>query len=131
MLELGDFDAALTDSETSGRAGANESFHRFWVLGNMAFIRGDFSQAETEWRRILQMNPACDATQIVEVALALVAVRKGQLDEGKRVLEKFRDRPGFGGNHLIRLAAAVGDDRFRNSLGAHQSVLRQLPLARG
>ena len=28
------------------------------------------------------------------------------------MLNKFRDRPGFGGNHLIRLAAAVGDVDF-------------------
>ncbi len=27
-------------------------------------------------------------------------------------MNKFRDRPGFGQNHLIRLAAAVGDGDF-------------------
>ena len=32
------------------------------------------------------------------------------MEEGKRVLDKFRDRSGFGNNHLIRLAALVRED---------------------
>ena len=110
LLESGDAEAALQTVKQAEGLEPTSPFIAF-SLGNIAFFRGDFSQAETEWRPLVQMNPSrARATQIVEVALALVAVRKGQVEEGKRVLEKFRDRPGFGNNHLIRLAAAVGED---------------------
>ena len=106
LLELGDFDGALQTVKQMETVEPTSPFIG-WVLGEMAFMRGDFSQAESEWRRILQTN-----VKSVEIALGLLATRRGQLDEGKRVLEKFRDRPGFGGNHLMRLAAAVGDVDF-------------------
>jgi TolB-like protein/Tfp pilus assembly protein PilF len=107
LLELGDPDAAL---QTVKQMEPLEPTSLFigWTLGNIAFFRGDLSQAETEWRRIVQMNPG-SSVDLAEVALALVAVRKGQYDEGRQVLNKFRDRSGFGNNHLIRLAAAVGE----------------------
>jgi Flp pilus assembly protein TadD len=82
-----------------------------WTLGNIAFSRGDFSQAETEWRRIVQLNPR-SPIDIVRVALGLLAVRRGDAEEGRRVLNKFRDRSGFGSNHLIRLAASVDEEDF-------------------
>jgi tetratricopeptide (TPR) repeat protein len=110
LLQLGDAEAAL---QTVKQAQALEPTSPFiaFSLGNIAFFRGDFSQAETQWRPFVQINPAlARAPQIFEVALALLAVRKGQVEEGKRVVEKFRDRPGFGNNHLIRLAAAVRED---------------------
>jgi eukaryotic-like serine/threonine-protein kinase len=110
LLELGDFDAALQTVKQMETVEPKSPFIG-WIRGNIAFSRGDFSQAETEWRRILQLNPG-SRTGIVEVALALLATRSGQLEEGKRVIDKFRDHPGFGSNHLIRLAAAVGDIDF-------------------
>jgi eukaryotic-like serine/threonine-protein kinase len=110
LLELGDAEAALQTVKQTEGLEPTSPFLAF-SLGNIAFFRGDFSQAETEWRPLVQMNPArARATEIFEVALALLAVRRGQVEEGKRVLEKFRDRPGFGNNHLIRLAAAVRED---------------------
>jgi tetratricopeptide (TPR) repeat protein len=110
LLELGDAEAALQTVKQVEALEPTSPFLAF-TLGNIAFFRGDFSQAETRWRPFVQINPSlARATQIFEVALALLAVRKGEIEEGKRVLEKFRDRPGFGNNHLIRLAAAVGED---------------------
>jgi serine/threonine-protein kinase len=108
LLELGDADAAL---QTVRQMETVEPTSLFigWTLGNIAFFRGDFSQAETEWRRIVQMNPG-SPVDVAEVATALIAVRKGQYDEARQVLNKFRDRSGFGSNHLIRLAAAVGEE---------------------
>jgi tetratricopeptide (TPR) repeat protein len=110
LLELGDAEAALQTVKQTERLEPTSPFVAF-SLGNIAFSRGDFSQAETEWRPLVQMNPArARATEIFEVALALLAVRRGQVEEGKRVLEEFRDRPGFGNSHFIKLAAAVGED---------------------
>jgi len=109
LLDLGDSDTALDTVKQAEGVEPTSPFLTF-AFGNIAFFRGDLSQAETEWRRLVQMDPArVRAPQIGEVALALVAVRKGQVDEGRRVMNKFRDRSGFGQNHLIRLAAAVGD----------------------
>ena len=110
LLELGDLDAALQTVKQMETVEPKSPFIG-WARGNIAFSRGDFSQAEMEWRRILQLNPR-GRTNIVEVALGLLATRRGQSEEGKRVLDKFRDRSSFGSNHLIKLAAAVGDADF-------------------
>ena len=112
LLALGDADTALDTVKQAEGVEPTSPFLTF-AFGNIAFFRGDLSQAETEWRRLVQMNPArARAPQIGEVALALVATRKGQVEEGRRVMNKFRDRSGFGQNHLIRLAAAVGEGDF-------------------
>jgi tetratricopeptide (TPR) repeat protein len=108
LLELGDAQAAFEAVKQAESVDPTSPFISF-ALGNIAFLRGDFSQAETQWRHRLQLyskNPS----GITEVALALVAVRRGSFEEGRRVVNQFRDRPGFGNNHLIRLAAAVGED---------------------
>lgn len=105
-LELGDFDSVLERVKQMETIDPTSPFVG-WMLGNIAFCRGDLSQAEAHWARVLPM--ARRRSGIAEVALGLVATRKGQLEEGRRVLDTFRDRPGFGSNHLIRLAAAVGD----------------------
>jgi serine/threonine protein kinase/tetratricopeptide (TPR) repeat protein len=110
LVELGDLDAALQTVKQMETVEPKSPFIG-WTRGNIAFSRGDFSQAETEWRRILELNPS-SRTNIVQVALGLLATRRGQSEEGKRVLDKFRDRSSFGSNHLIKLAAAVGDADF-------------------
>ena len=71
LLELRDAVAAL---EATKQAEALEPASPFigWSLGNIAFFRGDLSQAETEWRRVVQMNPS-SRVDVVKAALALVA----------------------------------------------------------
>jgi serine/threonine-protein kinase len=110
LLELGDADAAMGAVRQAEEIEPMSPFIG-WNLGNIAFFRGDFSQAETEWRRIVQMNPN-SRIDVVKAALALIAVRKDQFEEGRRVVNELRDRSGFGNNHLIRLAAAVGEDEL-------------------
>lgn len=110
LLELGDGNAALQTVKQMETVEPTSPFIG-WTLGNIAFSRRDFSQAETEWRRIVQVNPG-SPIGIVEIALGLVAVRKGQYEEGRQVVNKFRERSGFGSNHLIKLAAAVGEEDF-------------------
>ena len=105
-LELGAFDTALQTVKQMKTIDPASPFIG-WTLGNIAFCRGDLSQAEAEWRRAMPMIQS--RSGISEVALALLATRRGQLEEGRRIVEKFRDNPGFGHNHLIRLAAAIGD----------------------
>ena len=96
FARAGRSDAALQTVKQAERVEPTSPFLTF-AFGNIAFFRGDLSQAETEWRRLVQMDPArARAPQIGEVALALVAKRRGQVEEGRRVLNKFRDRPGFG-----------------------------------
>ena len=107
QLELGDSDGALQTVKQMKSVEPRSPFIG-WVVGNIAFSRREFSQAETEWHRVLQMNPG-SRTGIVEVALGLLDNRTSQSEEGRCVVDKFRDYPGFEGNHLIRLAAAVGD----------------------
>ena len=107
QLELGDSDGALQTVKQMKSVEPRSPFIG-WVAGNIAFSRREFSQAETEWHRVLQMNPG-SRTGIVEVALGLLDNRTSQSEEGRCVVDKFRDYPGFEGNHLIRLAAAVGD----------------------
>jgi tetratricopeptide (TPR) repeat protein len=109
LLELGDLDAALQTVKQMETVEPTSPFIG-WARGNIAFSRGDFSQAETEWHRILQINPGVG--QASSRSPGLLATRRGQSEEGKRVLEKFRDRSSFGSNHLIKLAAAVGDADF-------------------
>jgi len=122
LLELGELDAALQAVKQMESVEPTSPFVG-WTRGNIAFSRGDFSQAEMEWRRILELNPS-SRTNIVEVALGLLATRRGQSEEGKRVLDKFRDRPSFGSNHLIKLAAAVGDADFAIQLVRNSQYYR-------
>jgi tetratricopeptide (TPR) repeat protein len=110
LSALGDFDAALQTVKQMETVEPTSPFNG-WTFGNIAFSRGDFSTAEREWRRILELYPK-SAIGIVEVALGLLAVRRGDVEEGRRVLNKFRDRSSFGSNHLIRLAASVDEEDF-------------------
>ena len=110
LSALGNFDTALQTVKQMETVEPTSPFNG-WTFGNIAFSRGDFPTAEREWRRILELYPK-SAIGIVEVALGLLAARRGDVEEGKRVLNKFRDRSSFGSNHLIRLAASVGEGDF-------------------
>ncbi len=79
LLALGDADTALDTVKQAEGVEPTSPFLTF-AFGNIAFFRGDLSQAETEWRRLVQMDPArARATQIGEVALALVAKERARL----------------------------------------------------
>lgn len=84
----------------------------------IAFRRGDLDRAEELWKSSLMTGTVEEQRR--EIHLALVATLKGDVEQGQRVVERYRHVPPLQFPHFIELCAQTGYpdlaiDRVRNS----------------
>jgi serine/threonine-protein kinase len=118
---LGRFEAA---SATLNRLEQLEPSSPFPQLlrGDIAFCQWDLPRAEAEWRRASEPEPKPpERSAIGPVLLATISARRGQIEDARRVLNKFDSAPSRATDYPIKLAALVGEkdlaiDLIRSSL---------------
>jgi eukaryotic-like serine/threonine-protein kinase len=121
---LGRFEEA---SATLNKLEALEPTSHFPRLlrGDIAFCRGDLSQAEAEWHPSSEIAPKrSERSDFTQVLLATISARRGQIEEARQVLNNFDSSPSRLTDYVIKLAALVGDKDLAINLVRNNTMHR-------
>ncbi|HXV64734.1 MAG TPA: tetratricopeptide repeat protein [Vicinamibacteria bacterium] len=102
------------------------------LLGDAYYRIGELARAEAIWREEYSRSPETHERDMFEIALALIATERGGVEEGRRVLEKYRGTPYRDLTHLTEIAALLGDvayvvDRVESHPGRNYRWLIEEP----
>lgn len=111
LSNLGRFPEALATIRGAQERAPDNPYGDFY-LGEVYYRMGDAERAESIWRERYQSLPKAVDSSFYEAALAHVATEKGDLTEGRRVLEEYRGSPYREQTHLTEIAALLHETDY-------------------